>query len=276
MPKRRAKRGPESFKENAKRPRGAGLVARREFRQAMNMGDDTLKAYRAGFNTMWRYAGTYMARKGIPRPGEYNPTNIHGGRLWGSRKECKMTDKIAGEIVERVYDSRKVSVDQLKQVRHSLSYAYYLVTGKGGENFPEVGAQWRSFALKDLPKAKRPLKPTRIPTPQNLKKAFTTPWNREGGTSLANHMSGVMSSYDTHVFGLRPNVDIKKVKQSTTHCINVNEGYGWTEMLGGRSKLHLSKRGTRPWKVYRVCFCEKKKHIPVPKRLKLDKREPGR
>ena len=54
-----------------------------------------------------------------------------------------MTDKSAGEIIERVYLSKKVSIQQLKQVRHSLSYSYYLKTGKGGDNWPEVKAQWR-------------------------------------------------------------------------------------------------------------------------------------
>ena len=219
---------------------------------------------------MWAHAGPYMARKGIKRPGQFNPTNVHGGRLWASRKECNLTDKMAGEILERVYESGKVCLDQLKQVRHSMSYAWYLTTGESGWNYPEVKAQWHSFNLKTLPKSTRPLKPTRIPTPMNLKKAFTTPWKPNSGTSLTNHMLGVLTAHDTHIFGLRPNVDVKKVKDSTTHFINVNEGYGWTEMVGGRSKLHGHKRGTRPWKVFRICFCKAGKHTPVT-RLKLDK-----
>ena len=96
-----------------------------------------------------------MTRKGIPRPGEFDPRNIHGGQLWGTRKECKLTDKMAGEIIERCYESGKVGLDQLKQVRHSMSYAFYLTTGTGGENYPEVRAQWRSFQLSTLPEVRK-------------------------------------------------------------------------------------------------------------------------
>ena len=134
---------------------------------------------------MWKCAGAYMRRKGFKRPGEFRVTNQHGGKLWSTRKECQMTDKSAGEIFERVYLSGKVSAPQLKQVRHSLSYSYYLKTGKGGENWPEVKAQWRSFALAKLPEGKKKLKPVRIPTPENLKRAFTKPWKPKSGMSLA-------------------------------------------------------------------------------------------
>ena len=36
-----------------------------------------------------------------------------------------MTDRTAGEIIEKVYLSGKATAPQLKQVRHSLSYSYY-------------------------------------------------------------------------------------------------------------------------------------------------------
>ena len=260
----------KSYRSDAKQPRGAGLITRREFRQAKNLSDATLRAYRAGFNTMWKHAGRYMARKGIPRPGEFCKTNIHGGQLWGSRKECKLTEKMAGEIIERVYECKKVGLDQLKQVRHSLSYAFYLTTGKGGENYDEVNAQWRSFALKELPPVRRRVMPVRIPVPLNLKMAFKSPWYPGHALSLAKFVPAVLCSHDTHVTGLRPNVDVAKVKNSTIHVINTNELYGYTEMVGGRSKLHGPNRGTRPWRVYRVCFCEKE-HFGPPDHTWLDK-----
>ena len=210
-----------------------------------------------------------MSRKGLPRAGQFDKRNIHAGLLWGTRKECKLTDRMAGEIIEKVYESKKVGLAQLKQVRHSLSYAYYLTTGKGGDNYTEVKAQWRSFSLKDLPDVRRPLLPKRIPTPKNLKEAFTKPWTPNHPWNLVTFITGVLSSNDTHVFGLRPNVDIKKVKDSKSHYINANEGYGLTDMVGGRSKLHGPKRGTRPWRVYRACFC-KKNHVS-PGYVQLDK-----
>ena len=238
----------------------------------MNLSDDTLKAYRAGFNTMWKHAASYMRRRRIPRAGEFEKTNVHGGRLWGTRKECKLSDKMAGEIIERVYLSKKVGLDQLKQVRHSMSYAHYLRTGVGGKNFPEVKAQWRSFKLSGLPGVKRPVKATRIPTPVNLKKAFTRQWSIESELNLPTHMMGVQTTYDTHVFGLRPNVDIKKVKDSRIHEINMNDGYGRTQMVEGRSKLHLHKRGTRPWWCYRVCLCKNKHKTPTSRQMRLNKK----
>ena len=141
LTKGRRHKGPLSFLEKAKKPPGAGLVTRRELRQNENVSKATRDAYRAGYNTMWKHAGPYMRRKGFKRPGEFRSDNQHGGRLWSTRKECQMTDKSAGEIIERVYLSKKVSVQQLKQVRHSLSYSYYLKTGTSEENWPEVAAQ---------------------------------------------------------------------------------------------------------------------------------------
>ena len=264
-----AKRGPPPLKHDAKRKRGAGLVSRREFRVGVNLTEATARAYRTGFNTMWKYVGAYMARKGIKRPGGFDRNNVHGGRLWASRKECNMTNMIAGNIIERVYDSGKVGLDQLKQVRHSMSYAYYLTEGIRGENYPEVNAQWKSFNLSKLPGVRRTVKPTRIPTPANLKTAFTTEWTSAHPQSLATFSSGVLCAWDTQVFGLRPNVDVKKVKTSSIHDINPNEGHGWTQMVGGRSKLHLQKRGTRPWRVYRVCTC-RENHVSPPEDLTLD------
>ena len=210
-----------------------------------------------------------MARKGIPKPGEFNPNNVHKGRLWASRKECNLTDKMAGSIIERLYESGKVGLDQLKQVRHSMSYAYYLTTGLRGENYPEVYAQWRSFDMRMLPKVRKPVKPTRIPTPANLKVAFTTQWTPQHPWSFVRFILGLLCAWDSDVFGLRPNVDTKKVKESTSHDVNPNEAYAWTEMKGGRSKLHNQKRGTRPWKVYRVCTCPGQ-HQQPPWPLDLD------
>ena len=222
---RKRKRGPPSFREQAKRPRNAGLVQRREFRQNENGSDATMKAYRAGYNTMWKHAGSYMKRKGFKRPGEFRKDNQHGGKLWASRKECKMTNRTAGEIVEKIYEAKRVTARQLLQVRHSMSYSYYLRTGEGGSNWPEVKAQWRSFKLASLPKTTKSLLPTQIPTPQNLKEAFNTPWTLDHEMQLCEFMVGLLACWDFHVFGLRPNVDIKKVKDSREHYVNINEGY---------------------------------------------------
>ena len=161
---------------------------------------------------MWKHAGAYLRRKKIRAPGQYSKTNVHGGKMWGSRKECKLTDLMAGTVMEILYESGKVGLDQLKQVRHSLSYAWYLRTGNESSNYPEVYAQFRSFDLTKLPGVRKPAKPTRIPTPQNLKTAFLRRWTRAHPQDFATFNVATLTSWDTHICGCRPNVDIRKLK----------------------------------------------------------------
>ena len=82
----------------------------------------------------------------------------------------------------------------------------------------------------------------------------------------------VLLLWHFHIFGLRPNVDIAKVKKSRDHFINANERYGYTEMVDGRSKLHKQKRGTRPWRVYTVCLCPGGHHQSIPDNLVLNQK----
>ena len=264
----KSKRGPKSFKEKSTRQRGAGLVSRRETRKWENASAATHRSVRAGWRLACRYAGAYIRRKGIPMT--FRKNNLHGGKLWANRNECVMTNKMAGEILERVYNSRKVTEAQLKQVRHTLSYSYYLMTAKVRENWPEVKAQWDSFRLSELPQPQRSLRAVRIPVPENLKEAWTKPWTPVSPWCLANFIVAAFAAWDYFVYGLRPNVDIMKVKTSSIHDINVNERFGATAMDGGRSKLQGNMRGTRPWKVYRVCCCRNGEHIPVPDQFPLD------
>ena len=96
-----------------------------------------------------------------------------------------LTDKMAGQIIERVYTSKKVGIHQLRQVRHSFSYAFYLTTGIAEDNYPEVKAQFKSFKLSSLPGVRRPLKPTRIPTALNIKPAWKKQWTVRAQTRVA-------------------------------------------------------------------------------------------
>ena len=263
------KRGPKSFKEKSTKQRGAGLVSRRETRKWENASKATHRSVRAGWSLACRHAGSYMRRKNIPMT--FRKDNLHGGKLWANRNECQMTNKMAGTILERVYYSRKVTEAQLKQVRHTLSYSYYLMTGKVRENWPEVKAQWDSFNLAELPQSQKPLKAVRIPVPENLKEAWTKPWTPVNPWSLADFVVAGLAAFDYFVYGLRPKVDMAKIKNSSVHVINVNERYGTTAMVGGRSKLQGNQRGTRPWKVYRPCCCRNLEHTPVPDLFPLDK-----
>ena len=208
-----------------------------------------------------------MRRKKIPT--KFRPGNIHGGTLWANRNECRMTDHIAGQIIEKVFLA-KPTLSQLKKVRHTLSYSYYLMTGNSESNWPEVYRQWESFRdeLDDLPQPQRRLVATKIPVPLNLKTAFRVQWTPQHQLSLLDFETSALAAHDYFIFGLRPNVDLSKVKNSTEHLINVNEKYGITAMKGGRSKLHGK---TRPWNIHRVCFCPDKKHTSPPKVITLNR-----
>ena len=260
------KRGPKSYKEKATKQRGAGLVTRRETRKWENASVASLRSVRAGWSVAWRLAGKYMRRKRIPT--EFRKGNIHGGTLWANRNECKMTDRIAGEIIEKVYLSGKATIFMLRQVRHTLSYSYYLKTGESEANWPEVYSQWKSFDFDTLPKPQKRLKAVRIPTPENLKTAFTKPWSEEHPWSLFDFVVGATAAHDYFVTSGRPHTDLNKVKFSKEHVLNANERYGFTAMKGGRSKLPLNREG-RPWNVYRVCFCKDKKHVSPPEDIIL-------
>jgi len=264
----KSKPGPKGYKDKATRQRGAGLVTRRETRKWENAPAATLRSVRQGWNLAWRHAGRYMKYKRIPR--QFREGNIHGGKLWANRNECKMSDKMAGEVLERVYLSAKASLAQLKQVRHWLSYSYYLMTGNSEGNWPEVGLQWESFNLASLPTIRKSLIAVRIPVPLNLKTAFTKPWTPTHPMPLIHFETAALGAHDYYVFGLRPRVDLDKVKKSTEHLINVNERYGVTTMKGGKSKLQGNKRGTRPWKVFRVCFCKGGNHVSPPGTIRLN------
>jgi len=191
--------------------------------------------------------------------------------MWAHKNECNMTNIVAGNIIEKCYESRKLTYAQMRQVRRSLSYSYYLREGVCSDNWPEVKAQWHSFDMTTLPGPKARRMPTDIPTPHNLKAAATKPWTPASEWSLTWFSTGVIANYDSNWYGLRPNVDIRKVKFAEEHFVNVNEGYGWTEMFEGRAKLPLQKRKTRPWKVFRVCLCPNGKHVPVPDDIVVDK-----
>ena len=262
------KRGPRSYQSKAKRQRGAGLVTRRETRKWANASPHTLKSVRAGWNLAWKHAKDYLKRKRIPKT--YRKGNIHAGKLFASRNECKMSNHIAGQIIDKVYESGEATLDQLKKVRHMLSYSFYLVMGESESNWPEVAEQWKSFDMATLPKPSSTTKAKSIPTPENLKLAFMKPWTFESRWPLVKWTTGALAAHDYFIFGLRPRVDIDKVKNSTTHVINTNERYGYTAMKGGRSKLHGLKKGTRPWNVFRVCFCKGRKHKSPPVNLVLD------
>ena len=210
---------------------------------------------------MWRKCPQYMKRnKSAKEPGEFNKKNAHQGKLWGSSKECQLTGRQASLILEKCYEAG-CTYAQLKKVKSSLSYAYFLTTGKLALNYKEVWDMWAT--LGDFEPPTTSIKPTRIPTPEDLKTAWTTPWHKDCGMSLVKWTVAMLIAHDWAIAGARSKEDLKRIKNSIDHEVNTKEGYGSTGFVDGRSKLCGRKRNQRPWRVWRRCLC-KGKHKPVP------------
>ena len=252
--------GPKSYASLAQVPRGAGLRTRMAVRKNQMMGVSTMQQYRAGFKLMWRKARKYMKRIKIKEPGQYEKTNAHKGKMWALPRECSLTGLQAATVIDTCYRTKQCSKDQLRTIRKSLSYAHFLTTGESEENYPEVVNVWNTFDFKKAAKPSKSLLPQRVPTLIELKTAFTTPWSAENPMDYVRWSAGLLIAWDVYVCGFRPGVDMQKIKKSTDHNVNYGEGYQSTGLFEGKAKLSGQKRGTRPWRVYRVCLCRDGEH----------------
>ena len=270
-PARKSKPGPRSYVEKGKLPRRAGKDTRKQFRLNKMKSLSTMRAYRGGFNLPWRLPSSakYMRRIGIKPPGQYKADNQHQGKMFALPSECTLTGNQAETILEKVYQDG-ATLDQVKLVRKTLSYAYELTTGISGENYPAVVTMYKSFPPNSFGEKLKSTMPERVPTPENLKKAYNTPWKKAKGWSLTKYVLGLLATWYTCVLGMRPNVDIDKIKKSKDHDTPWHCGYASTAMVGGRSKLIGLKKGTRPWRGWAICLCEGGIHRRIPEGLKLD------
>ena len=147
-------------------------------------------------------------------------------------------------------------------------YAFELCgLGAPGDNYKGVKEVWGIVRQEELPENVTTTVPVRVPTPQELKKAFSREWSANHGWCLMKWLGGLVAAYDGFIFGLRSREDMDRVKKSTSHQQDWANGWQCTSMLGGRAKLCGTKRNSRPWKVWRVCFCPGKKHIRPPARF---------
>ena len=74
----------------------------------------------------------------------------------------------------------------------------------------------------ELPRKLRNILPQKIPTPEALKKAWTTDYARQW--PLGKFCAGNISAHDTYIIGTRANTDISRLKNSTKHEMNTEEG----------------------------------------------------
>ena len=265
--RRHGRRGPQSFKGKSKIPKGAGLDTQIQHEKNQMRTDSTMAQLRVGFTKMFKVIPLEMKKMNIKPPGSYDKNNAHGGVMWGWAGECNMTDKKAKRILFKLYASRRVTANELKNVRKTLGYAYELKGGSCKKNWPSTrGLISEAFNLNLLPKGRAACstKPTKIPTPEQLKRAFTKPWKPGCKMPLAKWVVAYVAAYDWCIFGCRSREDIGRVKFSTNHALNVRERWQASEFKDGRCKLCGDKKGTRPWWVWRVCLCPGQCHVSPP------------
>ena len=203
-----------------------------------------------------------MKRYGIGEVGSFDPRNHHAGFAWGWPSECRLTNDQAKTIYFALWKSRALTIDQMIVVKKSFSFAFELANNKTG-NFPGVLGVHKFIRESELAPAYFTVKPKNIPTVEELT-VFGQNWSPECGISLVEYSSGLICAHDAFLFGLRSNEDVDRLKRSRDHVSNWEQGWSSTSFKGGRAKLCGAKSGTRPWKIFSVCFCNNKKHKGPP------------
>ena len=231
-----------------------------------NYSGEALSVFRKGVKLMWQAAPDEMKNAKVQPMKSYDRYNHHRGLIWGWPFECNLTDTKVKRILRACIASRQLTIDQLRQVRKSLSYAYLLVHNAKGENWNCVKTVWATIGKGDqLPGKKQECLPKVIARAKDVKRAFTREWFPGHPQSLLQHSAGVVAAHDIF-WGGRAGDDgcISRIKKSRTHGWNVKEGYMWTTLEGGRCKL---PNEVRPWKIYTVCYCDTPNHRSPPPNL---------
>ena len=234
-----------------------------------------MKVLRYGFRLQWQEVPREMARFKIGEVDSFYSNNGHGGVCWGFPKECSLTNSQAKTIMWEIWKKRSLTYPQMKAVRKAFAYAYELTGGPiAGGNFPGVNSVWKMVREEELPESTTTTIPEFIPTPEELKVAFTKEWSPQHPLCLMRWLQGLIQAYDLFVFGLRSREDVDRIKKSTDHQFNWKNGWMCTSFVGGRAKLSGNKRNTRPWKVWRRCHCPGSQHIRPPSnfRTSIDKK----
>ena len=150
-----------------------------------------MKSIRYGFRLCWREVPDVMKRYNIGEVGSFDPKNGQGGVCWGWPKECTLTSAQAKTIMFDIWKKKSLTFPQMKVVRKSLAYAFELSGGavpKG--NYPGVNEVWDVVREDLLPESQTTTLPQRIPTPEELKRAFTKDWSPEHSWSLMKWLPG--------------------------------------------------------------------------------------
>ena len=224
----------------------------------------TMAGYRYGFRMMWKGCPKFLKKIKMKGVGEYDKRNQHGGEMYALPGDFRLTEKQAATILYKCFLSKKFTISEMKQIKKSLAYAYMLDGGIPGKNYSTIPGIWEIVTDAECHEQKRRVLPEKIPTVDELRLAFTTPWSRETGWGLADWSRGLVAAWDWCILGARYRTDMTRIKEGNQHGLNVQEGWGWTSFKGGRAKLVGKKKGTRPWKAWRCCMCPGKKHKGLP------------
>ena len=151
-----------------------------------------MRKYRVGYRKIWLYAGNYCRKlKHFPKPDSLGP-NQHNGVMPSMPGEFRLTGKQAATMLEKCGPQTGIAYETFKSVSSCLSYLYQ-IQSKGYtnlDNFPEVKRVFKDFSKSDFAEPTTSLKPEHVPSPQQLKGAFTKPWRKSCGWSLPKFMSG--------------------------------------------------------------------------------------
>ena len=275
---RHAKPGPKSYLEKSKKPKGMGFKARMIHRYITQVKSKASRdADRKGFHAMWKYAPKLLRKWKVPRPGQFEKSNIHNGVLWGGYAEWRnkpITAKRMGQLFEECALNEECSDSTLCQISKCMSFLYLLETGEIKKNWKTLPGLKTTLAKRKRVKTVHTVTAEHIPSPQQLIHAFTTEW-KSGNKDmpLLKFLVGVVMAWDSHVLGARPKVDIGKIKKSYEH--KFGEDWWFTGFVDGRAKLPLEKNGTRPWSAWRICLCKGGKHVPPPVNFEYSFRDDG-
>ena len=174
-----------------------------------------MKMYRKGWNLIWRRQGGcphYLRSFGLAR--KYNERNQHGGCMPAMPHEARLlTDTRVRRIVNRCGHSGKITIDELKAVRRMFSYIWQ-IQGNGGDrlNFPCMRSCFKDLDRNELAPSWKSNAPMRMPTPGQLRHAFTKPWSETCGVPLLPWSQMLLAAYDTFLNGHRPSADTNRVK----------------------------------------------------------------
>ena len=109
-----------------------------------------------------------------------------------------MTETRARCIYNAILVKGNLTYDQMIIVRKGFSYAWELIGGTPGGNFPSVMAIWKMVKKANCADKVRSVLPERIPTVKQLKAAFTREWDPSGPTTFVEHMQRTIFGHEMY------------------------------------------------------------------------------